>query len=236
MSTIIMSLCWPLQGMSGPQKAVLISLADNANDEGVCWPSVARIAERTCLAERTVQGAIKWLGQASILSVRERMGCSTMYTLTPAAYAPPQDTHPAADAPPPPQLTTETPAADAPRTVIEPSSEPSPPVGDENPSKVSKPKCPSQAIVDLFNKTLPGLPQVAMLTKDRITKISARWNDSTVHQDLGFWAEFFELVGSSPFLMGEGEGRDGTKPFRATFDWLIKPSNFVKVVEGNYNA
>lgn len=236
MSTIIMSLCWPLQGMSGPQKAVLISLADNANDEGVCWPSVARIAERTCLAERTVQGAIKWLGQASILSVRERMGRSTMYTLTPAAYAPLQDMHPAADAPPPPQLTTETPAADAPRTVIEPSSEPSPPVGDENPSKVSKPKCPSQAIVDLFNKTLPGLPQVAMLTKDRITKISARWNDSTVHQDLGFWAEFFELVGSSPFLMGEGEGRDGTKPFRATFDWLIKPSNFVKVVEGNYNA
>lgn len=236
MSTIIMSLCWPLQGMSGPQKAVLISLADNANDEGVCWPSVARIAERTCLAERTVQGAIKWLGQASILSVRERMGRSTMYTLTPAAYAPPQDMHPAGDAPPPPQLTTETPAADAPRTVIEPSSEPSPPVGDENPSKVSKPKCPSQAIVDLFNKTLPGLPQVAMLTKDRITKISARWNDSTVHQDLGFWAEFFELVGSSPFLMGEGEGRDGTKPFRATFDWLIKPSNFVKVVEGNYNA
>jgi hypothetical protein len=108
-STIIMSLCWPLQGMSGPQKAVLISLADNANDEGVCWPSVARIAERTCLAERTVQTAIKWLGQVSLLSVRERMGRSTMYTLTPAAYAPPQESHPAAGAPSPPQLTTETP-------------------------------------------------------------------------------------------------------------------------------
>lgn len=103
MSTIIMSLCWPLQGMSGPQKAVLISLADNANDEGVCWPSVARIAERTCLGERTVQSAIKWLGTSGILSFRERMGRSTMYTLTPAAYAPPQEMRPAADAPPPPQ-------------------------------------------------------------------------------------------------------------------------------------
>jgi hypothetical protein len=236
MSTIIMSLCWPLQGMSGPQKAVLISLADNANDEGVCWPSVARIAERTCLAERTVQGAIKWLGQASILSVRERMGRSTMYTLTPAAYAPPQDMHPAPDAQAPPQLTTKTPAADAPRTVIEPSSEPPLLVGGDQPAKVSKPKCPSQAIVDLFNKTLPRLPQVAMLTKDRVTKIAARWNESPVHQDLDFWAEFFALVASSSFLMGEGEGRDGAKPFRATFDWLIKPSNFVKVVEGNYNA
>lgn len=236
MSTIIMSLCWPLQGMSGPQKAVLISLADNANDEGVCWPSVARISERTCLAERTVQTAIKWLGQVGLLTVRERMGRSTMYTLTPAAYAPQQESHPAADAPSPPQLTTETPAAAAPRTVIEPSSEPSPLVGDGKMTKPSKSKCPAQAIVDLFNQTLPALPQVAMLTKDRLTKIAARWNESSVHQDLDFWAAYFRLVGSSAFLMGEGEGRDGAKPFRATFDWLIKPSNFVKVVEGNYHA
>ncbi|HCL3300057.1 TPA: helix-turn-helix domain-containing protein, partial [Pseudomonas aeruginosa] len=34
MSTIIMSACWPLQGLTPAQKAVLISLADNANDEG----------------------------------------------------------------------------------------------------------------------------------------------------------------------------------------------------------
>ena len=236
MSTIIMSACWPLQDMSGPQKAVLISLADNANDEGFCWPSVARISERTCLAERTVQAAIKWLCVAGILSVRERMGRSTMYTLTPAAYAPPQKLHPAADAPSPPQLTTQTPAAAAPRTVIEPSSEPSPLAEGENPPKVSKPKCDPQAIVDLFNKTLPGLPQVAMLTKDRKSKIGARWSESGVHQDLDFWADFFALVGESEFLMGKADGRDGAKPFRATFDWLIAPSNFVKVVEGNYNA
>ena len=236
MSTIIMSACWPLQDMSGPQKAVLISLADNANDEGYCWPSVARISERTCLAERTVQAAIKWLCVAGILSVRERMGRSTMYTLTPAAYAPPQKLHPAADAPSPPQLTTQTPAAAAPRTVIEPSSEPSPLIGGDKSPKVSKPKCDPQAIVDLFNNTLPGLPQVAMLTKDRKAKINARWSESDVHQDLDFWADFFALVGESEFLMGQGEGRNGGKPFRATFDWLIAPSNFVKVVEGNYNA
>jgi hypothetical protein len=235
MSTIIMSLCWPLQGMSGPQKAVLISLADNANDEGVCWPSVARISERTCLAERTVQAAIKWLGQVGILSVRERMGRSTIYTLTPASYAPPQEAHPAADAPPPPQLTTQTPAAAAPRTVIEPSSEPSSLVGAEQPTKISKPKCPAQAIVDLFNTTIPEFPRVMLLTKDRISKITARWNESVVHQDLSFWAEYFALVRSSKFLMGEVSTSGGSS-FRCNFDWLIAPSNFVKVVEGNYNA
>ncbi|WP_328825172.1 helix-turn-helix domain-containing protein [Pseudomonas palmensis] len=235
MSTIIMSACWPLQGMSGPQKAVLISLADNANDEGVCWPSVARIAERTCLAERTVQTAIKWLCQVGLLSIRERMGRSTMYTLTPAAYAPPQEPHPAAAAPPPPQLTTETPAAAAPRTVIEPSSEPSSLGGDGAPRKISKPKCPAQAIVDLFNLTIPEFPRVVMLTKDRIAKIGARWNESDVHQDLNFWAEYFALVRSSKFLMGEVSAAGGS-PFRCNFDWLIAPTNFVKVVEGNYNA
>lgn len=230
-----MSACWPLQGMSGPQKAVLISLADNANDEGVCWPSVARIAERTCLAERTVQTAIKWLCQVGLLSIRERMGRSTMYTLTPAAYAPPQEPHPAAAAPPPPQLTTETPAAAAPRTVIEPSSEPSSLGDDGLPRKISKPKCPAQAIVDLFNLTIPEFPRVVMLTKDRIAKIGARWNESDVHQDLSFWAEYFALVRSSKFLMGEVSAAGGS-PFRCNFDWLIAPTNFVKVVEGNYNA
>lgn len=37
MSTIIMSQCWMLQGLSVTQKAVLISLADQASDDGVCW-------------------------------------------------------------------------------------------------------------------------------------------------------------------------------------------------------
>jgi len=233
MSTIIMSLCWPLQGMSGPQKAVLISLADNANDEGVCWPSVARIAERTCLAERTVQGAIKWLGQAGILSIRERMGRSTMYTLTPASYAPPQESHPAGDAPPPPQLTTKTPAAAAPITVIEPSIEPSPD-GD----RVSRsPSCPVQGIVDLFNRLLsPSLPAVILISEARKKQLRARWNQSEVHQSLDFWTDYFASVAKSDFLMGRLSGKPGSTPFRATFDWLIAPSNFVKVVEGNYDA
>ncbi|EIU1295313.1 helix-turn-helix domain-containing protein [Pseudomonas aeruginosa] len=138
MSTIIMSACWPLQGLTPAQKAVLISLADNANDEGVCWPSVAKIAERTCLSERAVQQAIKVLNECKALSIEARQGRSTMFTVTPAAFAPPQKVHPrrkctpaasaptpADAAPPPPQDTHPTPAASAPRTVIEPTREPS---------------------------------------------------------------------------------------------------------------
>ncbi|KSF01269.1 helix-turn-helix domain-containing protein [Pseudomonas aeruginosa] len=138
MSTIIMSACWPLQGMSPAQKAVLISLADQANDQGVCWPAVDSIAMRCCLSKRAVQQAIKWLRGAGIVSVEERQGRSTMYSVTPAAYAPPQEMHPSSKctpvanaptpadaAPPPPQDLHPTPAGSAPRTVIEPSGEPS---------------------------------------------------------------------------------------------------------------
>lgn len=101
--------------------------------------------------------------------------------------------------------------------------------------KASKPKCPTQAIVDLFNETLPGLPRVVMITKSRVATLNARWNESVVHQDLDFWSDFFKLVAASPFLMGQTEGRN-SKPFRAVFDWLIAPGNFVKVIEGNFNA
>ncbi|MDB5996866.1 MAG: phage replication protein [Pseudomonas sp.] len=96
--------------------------------------------------------------------------------------------------------------------------------------------CPYQAIVNLFHIALPELPAVAILNPGRKRTLQARWRESDVHRDLSFWADYFAQVKSSSFLTGKTEGRNGSKPFRATFDWLIAPSNFVKVVEGNYNA
>lgn len=107
-----MSACWPLQTKTPAQKAVLMSMADNANDEGVCWPSVGYIVMRTCAGERTVQDAIKWLIKHGAITVSRRTGRSTVYTITPAKFAPPQDSHLRG-------------ANAAPRTVIEPKEEPS---------------------------------------------------------------------------------------------------------------
>ena len=95
MSTIIMNECWPIQGMNATQKAVLISLADNANDEGYCWPSVDTIAMRTCLSARSVQTAIKWLREHGALQILERAGRSHVYLLTPTKFSPLRDLHPA---------------------------------------------------------------------------------------------------------------------------------------------
>lgn len=80
-----MSLCWPLQ-MPPTPKAVLISLADNANDQGVCWPSIPTICKRTCFSERAVRDAIKWLEEARALRADRSTGRSTSYTVTPGDY------------------------------------------------------------------------------------------------------------------------------------------------------
>lgn len=104
-------------------------------------------------------------------------------------------------------------------------------------SETSKtPACPHQRILDLYHSALPELPAVVLLNDARKKHLSARWRESPVHQDLQFWADYFMQVKQSRFLLGQTEGRNGGKPFRATFDWLIAPSNFVKVIEGNYNA
>lgn len=234
-----MSACWPLQGMSPAQKSVLISLADNANDEGVCWPSVARIAERTCLSERAVRNAIRWLEESMVLTGHQRMGRSTWYTVTPQMFNPGTSCPPAPNADLPRQDMPATPAPDAGHpgiscpqnrkgTIKELS-------GSSAPTRDDSKQTPVQQIVDLFNELLPDLPSVVLINKDRKSKIQARWADSPVHQDLEFWREFFGMVRSSDWLMGKVNGRDG-KGFRCNFDWLIAPSNFVKVVEGNYNA
>lgn len=86
MSTIIMSQCWPLQGLSVTQKAVLISLADQANDDGVCWPAVGTIAARCCMSPRAVRTAMDHLEAVGLLTRDRRFNSSTVYNVTPANF------------------------------------------------------------------------------------------------------------------------------------------------------
>lgn len=100
MSTVVMSACWPLQ-MPPTAKAVLISLADNANDHGECWPSIPTICLRTCFSERAVHRAIRWLEQSGVLTADRENGRHTRYLITPEQFTnpdmntePPQMRHP----------------------------------------------------------------------------------------------------------------------------------------------
>lgn len=81
MSTAVMAKVWPLQ-MPGVPKAVLVSLADNANDHGVCWPSISTICTRTCFQRTAVMEAVGWLEEHGYLQAEKRAGRNTRYYIT----------------------------------------------------------------------------------------------------------------------------------------------------------
>lgn len=56
--------------------------------------------------------------------------------------------------------------------------------------------------------------------------IRARWNE---YGDLDTFRDMFARTAASGFLSGGAGG------WKASFDWLMKPGNFVKVLEGNYD-
>jgi hypothetical protein len=67
--------------------------------------------------------------------------------------------------------------------------------------------------------------------------LRARWksrakSESGLTSDsLEYWEALFNYIRQSDFLMGNSTGRT----FQATFDWIIKESNFSKILEGNYH-
>lgn len=85
-----MSMTWMVRAfdvkVNNPvRKLILIKLADNANDEGVCWPSYHHIADQCECSERTAMNHIKTLEDTGFIRVQRRDGpkgnISNLYTL-----------------------------------------------------------------------------------------------------------------------------------------------------------
>lgn len=85
-----MSLAWNVQ-LPPREKLVLLALADNANDEGECFPSIATISRRACTDERRTYRILKSLESANHITRVSRPGRSTLYKVhpTPGIYATP---------------------------------------------------------------------------------------------------------------------------------------------------
>lgn len=92
-----------------------------------------------------------------------------------------------------------------------------------------------EKLMRLWNKMAPEpLPRVEILSATRDRWCRARLKD---FPDPNFWIAAMDRIKGSSFLQGKGRPRkDGERPFRATFDWLIKNDNNVaKVMEGQYD-
>lgn len=102
-------------------------------------------------------------------------------------------------------------------------------------SSQSIPDCPQAAIIELYHSVLPELPRVVDWTPARQSLLRTRWKTNKDRQNLEWWKSYFTHVAASDFLMGKTGGSNGRKPFQANLEWLIRPQNMAKVVEGNYH-
>ncbi|KFA58932.1 hypothetical protein A9G48_00555 [Gilliamella sp. wkB18] len=72
MSMLLMVEAMKLKVGNPLRKLVLIKLADNANDKGECFPSIAYIADQCEISERSVQNHIKQLEVDGLLKIESR--------------------------------------------------------------------------------------------------------------------------------------------------------------------
>ncbi len=85
-----------------------------------------------------------------------------------------------------------------------------------------------QAIVDLYNKILPELPAVRLITTKRRSAIKSCATTKPKYSGLDFWEHYFQAVRQSEFLMGRKTS------YKADFDFLVTHSKFIKIIEGGY--
>jgi hypothetical protein len=89
--------------------------------------------------------------------------------------------------------------------------------------------CPHKEIVALYHEVLPELRSVRAWNATREKHLRARWREDKRRQSLSWWREYFTRVKASSFLVGK------KTDWSADFDWLIRPTNMAKVLEGKYD-
>ena len=94
-------------------------------------------------------------------------------------------------------------------------------IGDYTPPKPER--TDYQGVLDAYHECCPGFPAVIKLTEARKRAIKARLKDYGLDEI----KRAFSLAGQSDFLKG-------SSGWQASFDWLMKPANMTKVLEGNY--
>lgn len=104
----------------------------------------------------------------------------------------------------------------------------------------SRVPCPAEKLVEAFHEACPALPRVMALNDTRRKHLTARWREvdadaklTSAEDGIEIFRAVFAGVNKSDFLCGRTQQRGG-RTWQASFDWLIQPTNFLKVCEGHY--
>lgn len=82
-----------------------------------------------------------------------------------------------------------------------------------------------EQIVGIFNNLCVNLPKVQVISSKRKKTINARAKEHGL-EVIGL---VLNKVAESDFLNGKNKNN-----WKATFDWIFNPNNFVKILEDNY--
>ena len=102
---------------------------------------------------------------------------------------------------------------------------------DKEEDKADKPPRPSspkdiEKVVDLYHSICKSFPKLKAMPDSRKKSIKARLG--TYGMDT--FRDVFTKVEASDFLRGQND-----RKWAATFDWIIKESNFAKILDGNFD-
>lgn len=86
---------------------------------------------------------------------------------------------------------------------------------------------PYRQIQEMFNSICTHFPKCQALSDRRKKAIKARFENGMTVDD---FKKLFEKAEASSFLKGKND-----RDWQASFDWLIKDANMVKVLDGNYD-
>ena len=216
-----MAKVWEI-ALPDSEKLILLALADAANDDGQCWPSIASLARKCSKDARTVERVLKRLREGGYVERIERPGTSNIWRVTPRQDAAPGILPPRHDAPPAPrQDAGDTPRQDAAQTIIEPS------MNHQGDGAAAEPPLSAEEIIDAWNDTANRVG----LAKAKLTPQRRRKLIPLIRQHgLDDFTEAIRAVARSPFLRGENN-----RAWRADFDFFIQPTSFTKLIEGSYD-
>lgn len=221
MSIKLMTAVWEREDLTSTHKLVLLALADWANDEGLCWPSINRLAVKASLTTRGIQKSIRTLEQLGFVRREEVAGKGNRYWLT----IPVNDVHPCTTFTPPLNKVHPTPEQGSPNTsdIHQGNINSIVDLPIDDPDSVSE-----NDVLEAWNDLAKdcGLPTIKKLNATRKRQLKARLKENTLDE----WKQAFAAIERSPFL--KGENKTG---WRASFDFLLQPSSFTKLIEGQYD-
>ncbi|WP_440514452.1 helix-turn-helix domain-containing protein [Serratia sarumanii] len=222
------------------RKLVLLKLADNASDQGECWPSVPYIAEQCEISERSVQNHIRQLVKDGLVRIEKRLAenglnRSNVYHITLSGSGANPAPYGAAPAPGGESPAPGGGAAPAPRishsfeSVNEPIDGGS--AGADHPEQPQADRMDYQKILEIYHAKLPEMPSVQILTDARKRTLRSFWKKFKFTETR--WELYLQFIAENCRWMLEDRpnGRGGQWR-RKNFDYLITERCYVAVKEG----